>query len=229
MRKLIRLEIKKFKLFSYLKGVAIANIAIMGLLTLMYFVEKSEGIITFDNYEMAFAAIESIVRPVFIIFAAALISRLIIDEYKSNSIMLLFMYPISRKRIMVAKLTIVACFTFLTIVLSNLLIGSVFYLVDSYFHFMPEALTTEALKDSLAGMTLGAVASSGIALIPLFLGMRKKSVPATIISAIILVSLINSTAGGASLFSFIATPLALAAIGCLIAYFAFRNIEKVDI
>ncbi|WHY87365.1 ABC transporter permease [Neobacillus novalis] len=229
MRKLISLEIKKFKLFSYLKGVGIANLVIMGLLCLIYFAEKSEGTIAYGSYEMAFAAFGSIIRPTFIIFAAVLISRLIIDEYKSNSITLMFMYPINRKKIIVSKLIIVASFTFLTIFLSNLLIGSVFYLVDSYLHFVPKELTAEVLKDGLLSMTLEAIASAGMALIPLYFGMRKKSVPTTIVSAIILVSLTSSSTGGVNLFAFIAIPISLAVIGCLIAYFSFRNIEKVDV
>lgn len=229
MRKLISLEIKKFKLFCYLRGVAIANLVIMGVLCLIYFADKSEGTLMYSNYEMAFSMFNNIIRPTFTIFAAVLISRIIIDEYKSNSISLMFMYPINRKKIMVAKLTIVACFTFFTIILSNLLIGSVFYLLDSYLHFVPKALTAEVLKSSLFSMTLEAIASVGIALIPLYFGMRKKSVPATIVSAIILVSLTSSSSGNVNLFSYIAIPISLAVIGCLIAYFSFRNIEKVDI
>jgi ABC-type transport system involved in multi-copper enzyme maturation permease subunit len=227
VRKLISLEIKKFKVFSNLKGVAIANLVIMGLLCLMYFSGKSEGVIVYGNYEKVFAVFGSIISPTFIIFAAVLISKIIIDEYKSNTITLMFMYPISRKKIMVAKLIIVACFTFLTIFTSNLLMGGAFYLADSYLHFVPTALTVEVLKDGLISMTLGAIASAGIALIPLFFGMRKKSVPATIISAIILVSLTNSNNNDFSAFSYIA--ISLAVIGCLIAYFSIRNIEKVDV
>ncbi|MBO0959806.1 ABC transporter permease [Neobacillus sp. MM2021_6] len=229
MRKLISLEIKKFKLYSYLKAVGIANLVIMGLLCLIYFMEKSEGTLAFGSYEMAFAAFNSIIRPTFIIFAAVLISRIIIDEYKSNSITLMFMYPISRKKIMIAKLVIVACFTFFTIVLSNLIIGSLFYLVDSYLHFVPKELTAEVLKNGLIQMILEAIASAGMALIPLYFGMRKKSVPTTIVTAIIMVSLTSSSADGVNLFAFIAIPIALALIGCLIAYLSIRNVEKVDI
>jgi ABC-type transport system involved in multi-copper enzyme maturation permease subunit len=230
VRKLISLEIKKYKLFSYLKGVAIANLAIMGLLVLVYYGERVEGIVAYENYEMAFAVIGSIIRPVFIIFAAVLISRLIIDEYRSNSISLMFTYPISRKKIIISKLVIVASFTFLTMIFSNLLIGSVFYLVDSYFNFVPEELTTEVLTGALLTMTLEAIASAGMALIPLYFGMRKKSTVAPIVAAIVMVSLTNSTVdGGANMFSFIAVPIGLAIIGCAIAYFSFRNIEKVDV
>ncbi|WP_251555453.1 ABC transporter permease [Neobacillus muris] len=229
MRKLIRLEIKKFKLFSYLKSVGIANAAMMGMLCLIYFAEKSEGGIAFPNYEVTFELLGSIVRPVFIIFAAVLISRLIIEEYKSKSITLLFMYPIHRKKLIIAKLMIVACFTFLAIMLSTFFIGTVFYLADSIWHFVPEALTLGQVTGIFFDLILSAIASAGMALIPLYFGMKKKSVPTTIVSAIILVSLTNSTADDVDIYRFIAIPIALALTGCLIAYFSFRNIEKIDV
>lgn len=229
MRKLIGLEIRKFKLFSFIKNVLIANVIVMGALCATYFAEKSDGIIAFPSFDMAFGAIGSMIRAIFIIFAAVLISKLIIDEYKNNSISLMFMYPINRKKIIIAKLIIVACFTFLTIFLSNLLVGSMFYLADSYFHFVPKALTSDVLVNGLLSMTLGAIASAGMALIPLYFGMRKKSVPTTIVSAIVLVSITSSSANNVNIFSFIFVPIALAIAGCVIAYFSFRNIEKVDI
>lgn len=130
---------------------------------------------------------------------------------------------------MAAKLLIVAGFTFLTIFTSTILIGSVFYMADSYLHLVPKALTAEVLKDGFINMTLGAIASAGIALIPMYFGMRKKSVPATIISAILLVSITNSSNQGESVFSYIAIPILIAVVGYLIAYFSIRNIEKLDI
>jgi ABC-type transport system involved in multi-copper enzyme maturation permease subunit len=229
VRKLIGLEIRKFKLFSYIKNVLIANVIVMGALCVTYFAEKSDGKIAFPSYDMAFGAFGSMIRAIFIIFAAVLISKLIIDEYKSNSISLMFMYPINRKKIIIAKLIIVACFTFLTIFLSNLFVGTMFYLADSYFHFVPKALTSDVLVNGLLSMTLGAIASAGMALIPLYFGMRKKSVPTTIVSAIVLVSITSSSADNVNIFSFIFVPIALAIAGCVIAYFSFRNIEKVDI
>lgn len=229
MRKLISLEIKKYKLYGYWKGIAIANLAIMGLLCSIYFAGKGDGEIPFISYELVFIDFGSIIRATFTIFAATLIAKLVIDEYKNNSISLMFMYPIKRKQIMAAKLIIVAGFTFFTICASSLLIGSVFYLADSIFHFVPQALTAEVLRNGIIDMLLGAIASAGIALIPMYFGMLKKSVPATIVSSIILVSLSGSTNNGVSAFTYIAIPLVLAAIGCLIAYFSIRNIEKVDV
>ncbi|WP_052947849.1 ABC transporter permease [Aneurinibacillus tyrosinisolvens] len=229
MRRLMKLEIKKFKLFSYVKGIVISNLAIMAMLCLVYFADKSEGRIPFESYEMAFGVIGSLVRGVFIIFASVLIARIIIDEYRTKSITLLFMYPIKRQRMMAAKLALVAGFTFLTIFLSNIVIGTIFYAVDSYVHFVPKELTGQVLGKNFLIMTLSAIACAGTSLVPLYFGMRKKSVPATIVAAILLVSFTNSSSNTSSLVFTIAIPIVLALIGGFIAYLSIRNVEKADI
>ena len=64
----------------------------------------------------------SIVRATFIIFGAVLIAKLIIDEYKNKTILLMFSYPINRKKIMISKLAITAILTFITVILSNIFV-----------------------------------------------------------------------------------------------------------
>ncbi|MFZ0447568.1 MAG: hypothetical protein WAM95_23600 [Bacillus sp. (in: firmicutes)] len=68
-----------------------------------------------------------------------------------------------------------------------------------------------------------------MSLIPLFFGMRKRSVPTTIISSIFIVVLVCSNSNGLSLNDIIAITLSLASIGLFIAYPAIQNIEKMDV
>ncbi|MCP3740493.1 ABC transporter permease [Rossellomorea sp. BNER] len=229
MLKLIRLEIKKNKLIHYLKGVVIANMAFIGLLCLIYFLEKNDGNIPFDSYDMAFTIIGTMVRATFIVFASVLIVRLIIEEYKTKSIEVLFTYPINRKKIMMAKFGIIMGFTFATVLLSSLFIGGLFYVADSIIQFVPSELSKEDLNDHLMNMFVGALATAGLSLIPIFFGMRKKSGAATIVSSIILVLFTNSTSNDFSLFSIIAIPITLGFIGVSIAFLSIKNIEKADV
>jgi ABC-type transport system involved in multi-copper enzyme maturation permease subunit len=227
--KLISLEIKKFKLFHYWKGVVFANLGFIGLLFLICFLEKNDGNVPFESYDMAFTIIGTIVRATFIIFASVVIVKLIIGEYKTKSIEVMFTYPINRKKIMIAKLSIVMLFTFSTVLLSSLFIGGLFYFADSVVQFVPDELTREELNGHLISMLVGSLATAGLSLIPLLFGLRKKSVPTTIVSSILLVVLTNSASSDFSLFSIIAIPLSLAAVGVLIALLSIRNIEKVDV
>ncbi len=74
---------------------------------------------------------------------------------------------------------------------------------------------------------------SGISLIPLFFGMRKKSTPTTITSAVIIGMLISGNVGAGngqvSMFDFIAIPIVLCLLGIFISYLSYRKIDKVDV
>lgn len=224
VRKLIMLEIKKFQLQKYWKNVMIANMVAFVLLISMNFTEEK-----FADYQTAFAAVSVLVRAIFTIFTAVIISKLIIDEYRSGSIALMFMYPIQRKKIILSKLIIVAGFAFSSIFLSTIFVDGFYYLANSLLHLVPGQLTAEVIATSARDALVIAAVSAGISLIPLYFGMRKKSVPATIVTAVILVSLTSSTMGEQTAFSFMAIPTVLAIVGFAAAWLSFRNIEKADI
>lgn len=229
MLKLIKLEIKKFKLAGYLKTVLFINLGIMIALCGIYFAEKSEGITTLGTYKESFEMIGVLVRAAFIVFASVLISKLIIDEYRNNTISILFTYPINRKKIMLAKILLIAGFTFVNILLSSVFIGFMFFLADLGLNFVPEQLTSGTLTESIIQMPFIAFAAAGMGLVPLYFGLIKKSVPVTIVTSILLISLTNTTVDDFTLSKVLAIPIVLGFIGVLVAYFSVRNIDHVDI
>lgn len=227
MLNLMKLEMKKFKFGGYLRGVVIANIAIIGLLMLIYF-DLGKEIPAFSDYSESFFIISLIVKGTFMIFASVLIAKLIINEYKSKTISVLFTYPIDRKKIMAAKLTLIGVITFAVILVSTLISATVFYIVDAQMQYIPDSLTSGMLIEQALNLLMHALSGAGMSLIPLFFGLRKKSVSATIVSSILIVMIVCSNNMGFSLSSIIAIPIGLAAIGIIIAYLAIRNIDKVD-
>jgi len=226
---LMRLEMKKYKLVSYVKGAIIANIIIAGLLVAMLFISKVEDDQFLTNYTEALAIIDTIVRATFIVFAASLISKLIIGEFKNKTITTLFLYPINRKKLIAAKLAIVILFTLCSVILSNVFLTIVFSSVTNYFDLIPGTLTVAMITQHTPVVIMNAVAASGMCLIPLYFGMKKYSVSTTIISSILIVMIVSSNNGNFSLNDIIIIPISLAIIGVSIAYFAIRNIEKTDL
>ncbi|ETT53431.1 hypothetical protein C162_06744 [Paenibacillus sp. FSL R7-269] len=229
MLKLIRLELRKSK-FTFLKGVLIANLAILGFMILIAFTGIDEG--DFGTYGDLFQGVSVFVKAIYIIFASVLISKLVIDEYKNNTITVLFMYPVPRKMLMAAKLIIVFLFTFLTIWLSNIVISGILAGVG---YFLPDLIQGTLTMDLVitysmqAGMD--ALYAAGIGLIPLYFGMRRKSVPATIVSAVLIVMLISSGFGNGSfrMGDLLGISVSLALAGVAVAYFSIRNIEHQDV
>lgn len=170
------------------------------------------------------------VKATYIIFSSVLLSKLVIDEYKNNTITVLFMYPVPRKMLLTAKLIIVFLFTFLSIFLSDIVISSILTGVD---YFVPEAiqgmLTQDQILTYLTKAGTDALYAAGIGLIPLYFGMRRKSVPATIVTAVFIVMLISSGFGSFRVGNLIWVSLSLALVGAGIAYLSIRNIEHQDV
>ncbi|MDJ1478777.1 ABC transporter permease [Bacillus sp. LS15-K4] len=230
MLHLMKLELKKFKLGWYVKRAIIANIVILALMIFVSIIAQVEGDAEIRNPETILLMASTIVRATFIVFGSVLIARLIIGEYKNKTILLMFSYPINRKKMMASKLAIAAIVTFITVIVSNILVVGFFFGIDSYFSILPNSFTVDQLMQEGIKLVPLAIATAGMSLIPLYFGMRKRSVPTTIVSSLIVVTIAMNNGNPAfSTATFLPLQLALAAIGVVIAYYGIKNIEKEDI
>ncbi|MEK3953850.1 ABC transporter permease [Psychrobacillus sp. FSL K6-1464] len=229
MIKLINLEIKKFKLMKYWKGVLGANLGFIIFIGMVYFLKKVEEEIPFDNFEMASTIISAVVSATFIIFASVILAKLVIDEYKNKSIDLMFTYPISRKKIMSAKLIIVMVFTFMTVLFSTLFLNGLVYIMDVTFDILPGDISIQELINSVWKSFFIAFAAAGLSLIPLLIGMLRKSSSATIVSSIFLVTLTSSVSNNFTFSSVMTVSISLALLGIIIGWLSIRNVEKTDL
>ncbi|MFJ8352155.1 MULTISPECIES: ABC transporter permease [Bacillus cereus group] len=228
MLRLMKLELKKFKLGWYVKGAIIANITILALLILAGFVAQIEGDPEIRDPQAILSMASVSVRGTFIIFGGVLIAKLIIDEYKNKTILLMFSYPINRKKMMISKLAITATLTFITVILSNILVVGIFFGIDSYFSILPNPFTVDQLIQEGVNLVPLAIATAGISLIPLYFGMRKHSVPTTIVSSIIVVIIAINNQPIFPIATFLPLQFTFAAIGMAIAYYGIKNIERED-
>lgn len=229
MLRLMKLELRKFKLGWYVKRAVIANIVILALLIFVSIVAQIEGDPKIRDPQIILSMASALVRATFIIFGGVLIAKLIIDEYKSKTILLMFSYPINRKKMMASKLAITATLTFITVILSNILVVGIFFGIDSYFSILPNSFTVDQLIQEGINLIPLAIATAGISLIPLYFGMRKRSVPATIVSSIIVVLIAINNPSIFPIATFLPLQFTFAAIGVAIAYYGIKNIEKEDI
>ena len=229
MLHLMKLELKKFKLGWYVKRAIIANIVILAVMIFVSIIAQVEGDAEISNPATILLMASTIVRATFIIFGSVLIARLIIGEYKNKTILLMFSYPINRKKMMASKLAITAIVTFITVIVSNILVVGIFFGIDSYFSILPNSFTVDQLVQEGIKLVPLAIATAGMSLIPLYFGMRKRSVPTTIVSSLIVVSIAMNSNPEFSTATFLPLQLALAAIGVAIAYYGIKNIEKEDI
>ncbi|GIN87112.1 ABC transporter permease [Heyndrickxia sporothermodurans] len=228
---LIKLELKKNKIGWFAKGGILANIIILGLLCMISVVEKSEGTELVKDVTGIFTISGASVRGTFIVFAAVLISKMIISEFKNRTILIMFSYPINRKKVLSAKLIIIVFITFIAMTISHIVVSIGFIGLNQIFHFTSAvSLTSSELLAEIIKIIMFSLATAVAALVPLYFGMRKYSVPATIISSLLIVMVTCQSAGpNFSLANIIYIPLALAVIALGIVAFAIRNIERIDL
>lgn len=119
-------------------------------------------------------------------------AKIIIGEYRKGTIRLLFTYPVNRKKIILTKVilvyfvTLIACFIGEIVALGGLI------LADSVLSFLPGPLPLAFILDHLAVYLSSIFLSGFIAIMPLAIGMIRKSQMHTLVSAFILASLISS-------------------------------------
>lgn len=230
MLNLMKLEIKKFKLEKYLTGVFFANLMlIIGLFVVVFIIKYNNNNLTLDNLPQSLVMIDTFVRLVFVMFASVILSKIIISEYSNKTINLMFMYPISRKKIFLSKLLIVVAFTFINIIISSILLTSLLAISNSIIDTTPWDLTFNEIIANVPTLLLNAALSSGTALIPLYFGMKKKSVPTTILSAFLICCVMYSQNETFTLSSILPITISVALIGIVIVVGILNKLDEEDV
>ena len=229
MRKLIELELKKVKLGGYVKGALISNGVMLIILIVMNYASIAEGEILFLSYKTVFELISSLVNAVFIVMSSVLISGILLEEYKSKTIQILFAYPVNRKTVLMAKTLLIALFTFTATFISSVILSLLYLPVNRILPVIQDPVDSTLLLKTFFFFGINALAASGMGLIPLLFCMKKKSSPASILSAVLLVLGVCSNNGGFTLSSVLPVTLSLGAAGVVIAWFSFKNAAQEDV
>ncbi|MGE7920138.1 ABC transporter permease [Viridibacillus sp. NPDC093762] len=233
MFKLMKLEWKKNQLSSYFKGLVFCILGILAAVCLMAWGSKVEDDLMFRDYTEFMSLTNIFIRIVFIIFSSVILSRLVIDEYRNKTIQLLFSYPLKRKKLMQAKLSIVFGFCFFSIIIATFIISVIIYFLNPMLEFFATPMSLSEIVAIVPTTFISAFMTAGVSLIPLYFGMRKKSTATTITSAVIISFLINGnvSSGGTqvSLIQFIVVPITLCLLGLLIGYLSYHKVEKIDL
>lgn len=195
MLQLIKLEIKKYKLNGYIKGVIIAIIGIMAFLTMSFIDNKINSPQNLDTYKSVIWMINVLSTDVFLIFSASITAKIIIGEYKNKTILVMFAYPINRKKIILSKLIIVVVFAMACILIGDILCILYAVILDSIIDVVSGNFSFKYIYDASLSF-LGFTIMGGIlSLMPFTIGMKKKSVPSTIVTAVIISVLMQPVIG----------------------------------
>ncbi len=223
MWNLIRMEIKKVPLKPHIAGLLIANFIIFllsvftsSLLTASGNISTLPGFAPVQLDTVTLAAM--LVRATLIVWEAVLISVFVIEEYRNKTIGLLFTYPISRTKLITAKLILICGIMFLFHVLSNIFQYATIFLAAKCFDFVTFSfgnIMTQAVT-TISAILLG--------LLPLYVGMIKKSAIATVVSSIIIVAIASNSQGSSA--GLLSIPIAAIIFGIIGITFSAITMRK---
>lgn len=233
MMKIMKLEGKKNHLTKYIKTTLISTFVIFAVAALMALVSKSQSELMFTDFTTYMSFVNIIIRVVFVIFSAVLLSRLVVDEYKNKTIQVLFTYPVDRKKVMQSKLFLIVAFCFISILFATLVISCLTLLLNPSLELFPTAMTVQDIGATIPSLLMVSLMTACLSLIPLYFGMKKKSTSTTITWGVIIGLLVNATVSDGSstvnLGQMLVVPVILACVGLWIAYLSFRQINSQDI
>lgn len=186
--KLMKLEWGKLRQKSIIGEVVIYLLIVMFLPT--FFIKM-----VIADFGQSYAAMIELILPIqmgFVLFGASLINQVVIDEYKNKTISLSFSYPISRKKLFMAKVLFISLFVFLVTLVSFLLTGITTYLLDQAFSIINGQPTGTDISTFFIKMISHSIIITLISLIPLFLfGLWKRATIPLVLCAIFLMQFQN--------------------------------------
>lgn len=194
MLKLMRLELQRMNLRTYWMSSVIGGIVLLLFTYFVAYVAQAEQEMQFYHYETIFQFTSSISIIFFGILSAAMYSRLIIREYSGKRLVLLFSYPVSRQKILTAKIVTVFSFVLLSMLFSTAIPMAIFAATESLAPIVPDTMTFGVLAAAFRMEVVSLAAVNAIGLIAMRIGFIQKSVPATLISAFVLSGLYGTVA-----------------------------------
>ena len=111
MLKLMSLELKRNNIRVYIIASIVSCFTLIVLMYFVAYVSQVENQVQFQNYENIFRLTGTVSMIIFSMISAVMCTRFIIEEYKGKRVALLFSYPVSRSKIVLAKLLLIFVFT----------------------------------------------------------------------------------------------------------------------
>lgn len=185
MEHLMKLELKKIHFKNYILLSALM-IALSMFFVFVSLNDTSEHVRTFEN---TFRTVEMIFAFAFIILFSVLNSALVISEYNNRTILLMFTYPVDKKKVIAAKILIITLFISVSMIVGYILCSFFIVGIDRRFDLLEGEFSASVLK----GWTLRAIVTiivfCCLGFWTLAAGMIRKSVVVTVVSSIVFIFL----------------------------------------
>lgn len=225
MKKLVGIEMRKIDVKKYIQHVMIANVGIALLVLMTSFLTALSG--GEVPQITTVTVIDTLVKSVFIVWESVLIANLIIEEFRSKTVLILFSYPLDRKKVIISKLLIVCSMIFVSMVVSQVFQNVLFFSLDKMLPLINYSINLSEIGVIL----LTTITSILLGMLPMYVGMLNKSTVATVVSSILIVSLTISSGGqdGAGIITMIPVSITMGVFGIVLALTAIKKMLSEDI
>lgn len=192
MLKLMKLELKRNNIKTYVIASIITCIIMIGFIYLFAYaphIDPDPDLQIFAGYNNIISLFSMLSMAVFATLSATMYTRFVIDEYKEKRAILLFSYPIKRDKILFSKLAVVFLFTLAAMTICDLVAFGIFSISESISPLVDGTLSAQTMLRAIRVTVIMAVTAAEIGIVATGIGFIKKSVPTTIVSAVLLSSL----------------------------------------
>ncbi|OPJ64621.1 hypothetical protein [Clostridium oryzae] len=230
MNELIRLELKRNKLTPYYIALTIIGIVMTGFLYMIATITKTENVVEFMDYKNILKLHTGIAFLVFSVFSVVMYSKFIIEDYSRKKALLMFSYPISRSKVFIVKIVLVAGFITFGFLLSTLIPNVLFFVTESIFPILGGNITMALASSQIINIVTFILTLSSIGFISLRIGFINKSVSTTIVTAIILSTILGNVVMGLGVNIYVfAGSVVVFVIGLAFAYSTNKQINRMEV
>lgn len=185
MEHLMKLELKKVHFKNYIL-LSTLMIALSMFFVFVSLNDTSEHVRTYEN---TFRTVEMIFAFTFIILFSALNSVLVISEYNNRTILLMFTYPVDKKKVIAAKILIISLFISVSMIVGYILCSFFIVGVDRRFDLLEGEFSASVLKGWMLRAIVTIIVFCCLGLWTLAAGMIRKSVVVTVVSSVVFIFL----------------------------------------
>lgn len=180
---LMKLELKKVRLTRYVLY------SIIGIVFGMFFlfVGLHDDTLKKLGYEGAFRELNLIFLFYYVILFAVLNVAYIINEYTNKTILVLFAYPIDRRKLILAKLLLITALIAVSMIVGYLCCGIYIVALDKYANLISGTFQLSVLKYWIPTAIKAIIVYSSLGIWTFVVGMMKKSISVTLVSSIVFI------------------------------------------
>lgn len=187
INKFLSLETERNSLRPYHIAVLTSGIFSLCFIYLMVSIPRIDpgdsDVELFCSYDFVIGLTLVVMMGIFSVISGTMASKFIVNEFHGETVILLFSYPISRKKIMGNKILLVFFYTFISMLISGMIIITVFVVTESIIPISEDRVSLELILSSIASLFCDALLSAFCGILSSWIGFVKKSVIATVVSS----------------------------------------------